>query len=312
MSSISAPISAPWGPASKLLIGGPAFLYVAAFGVASVLLEIFMRYSRYVSVLKWLSLSLLAYAATAFIVDVPWSTVALRTVLPHIVWKTDYFITVVAVFGTTISPYLFFWQAETEVEDQQERPGAEPLAEAPDQAREEIRRIEIDTYFGMGISNLVALFIVVTTAATLNVHGITDIQTSADAAKALRPLAGDFAFVIFAAGIIGTGLLALPVLAGSAAYALGEALAWPVGLARQWYQARAFYATIAVATALGVVMNYLPIDPMKMLFWSAVINGVAAVPIMAMMMLIGTRRESNGPLHLAAGAALAGLACDMR
>ena len=231
------------GAGVKLLIGGPALLYVAAFGVASVLLEIFMRYSRYVSVLKWLSLSLLAYAATAFIVDVPWSTVALHTFVPHIVWKTDYFVTVVAVFGTTISPYLFFWQAETEVEDQQERPGAEPLTDAPEQAREEIRRIEIDTYFGMGISNLVALFIVVTTAATLNVHGITDIQTSADAAKALRPLAGDFAFVIFAAGIIGTGLLALPVLAGSAAYALGEALAWPVGLARQWYQARAFYAT---------------------------------------------------------------------
>ncbi|HYV87517.1 MAG TPA: divalent metal cation transporter [Candidatus Polarisedimenticolia bacterium] len=286
------------GAGVKLLVGGPAFVYIAAFGVASVLLEVFMRYSRYVSVLKWLSLSLLAYAATAFIVHVPWSTVALNTFLPHIVWKPDYFITIVAVFGTTISPYLFFWQAETEVEDQQDKPGAEPLTEAPEQAREEIRRIEIDTYFGMGISNLVALFIVVTTAATLNVHGITDIQTSADAAKALRPLAGDFAFAIFAAGIIGTGLLALPVLAGSAAYALGEALAWPVGLARLWFQARAFYATIAIATAIGVVMNYLPIDPMKMLFWSAVINGVAAVPIMAMMMLLGTRTKVMGRFTL--------------
>jgi len=286
------------GAGVKLLVGGPAFVYIAAFGVASVLLEVFMRYSRYVSVLKWLSLSLLAYAATAFIVHVPWSTVALNTFLPHIVWKPDYFITIVAVFGTTISPYLFFWQAETEVEDQQDKPGAEPLTEAPEQAREEIRLIEIDTYFGMGISNLVALFIVVTTAATLNVHGITDIQTSADAAKALRPLAGDFAFAIFAAGIIGTGLLALPVLAGSAAYALGEALAWPVGLARLWFQARAFYATIAIATAIGVVMNYLPIDPMKMLFWSAVINGVAAVPIMAMMMLLGTRTKVMGRFTL--------------
>jgi NRAMP (natural resistance-associated macrophage protein)-like metal ion transporter len=286
------------GAGVKLLIGGPAFLYVAAFGIASVLLEIFMRYSRYVSVLKWLSLSLLAYAVTAFIVHVPWSTVLLRTFVPQIVWKADYFVTVVAVFGTTISPYLFFWQAETEVEDQQEKPGAEPLTEAPEQAREEIRRIEIDTYFGMGISNLVALFIVVTTAATLNAHGITDIQTSADAAKALRPLAGDFAFVLFAAGIIGTGLLALPVLAGSAAYALGEALNWPVGLARQWYQARAFYGTIAIATALGVAMNYLPIDPMKTLFWSAVINGVTAVPIMAMMMVIATRPKVMGRFTL--------------
>ncbi len=286
------------GAGVKLLIGGPAMVYVALFGVASVLLEIFMRYSRYVSVLKWLSLSLLAYAATAFVVGVPWSKVALYTFIPHITWTPDYFVTVVAVFGTTISPYLFFWQAETEVEDQQEKPGAEPLSQAPEQADGEIRRIEIDTYFGMGISNLVALFIVVTTAATLNLHGITDIKTSAEAAEALRPLAGDFAFEMFAAGVIGTGLLALPVLAGSAAYALGEALAWPVGLARLWYQARAFYGTIAVATAVGVAMNYLPIDPMKALFWSAVINGVAAVPIMAIMMLIATQKKIMGKFTL--------------
>jgi NRAMP (natural resistance-associated macrophage protein)-like metal ion transporter len=286
------------GAAIKLLIGGPAFVYVALFGAASLLLEIFMRYSRYVAVLKWLSLSLLAYAATAFIVNVSWGKVALYTFIPHIDWSSDYLVTVVAVFGTTISPYLFFWQAETEVEDQQERPGAEPLTWAPDQAAEEMRRIEIDTYIGMGASNLVALFIVVTAAATLNLHGITDIRTSADAAQALRPLAGAFAFTVFAAGIIGTGLLALPVLAGSAAYALGEALNWPVGLARLWYQARAFYGTIAVATALGVVMNYLPIDPMKALFWSAVINGVAAVPIMAIMMLIATRCDVMGRFTL--------------
>jgi NRAMP (natural resistance-associated macrophage protein)-like metal ion transporter len=286
------------GAGVKLLAGGPALVYVAAFGLGSVLLEVFMRYSRYVAVLKWLTLSLLAYGITAFIVEVPWGQVALNTVIPHIAWNSDYFITVVAVFGTTISPYLFFWQAETEVEDQQEEPGAEPLTEAPDQASTEIRRIEIDTYFGMGISNLVALFIVVTTAATLHVHGITDIKTSADAAEALRPLAGDFAFAVFAAGIIGMGLLALPVLAGSAAYALGEALEWPVGLARLWYQARAFYATIAVATAVGVAMNYLPIDPMKALFWSAVLNGVAAVPIMAIMMLIATRKDVMGSFTL--------------
>jgi NRAMP (natural resistance-associated macrophage protein)-like metal ion transporter len=286
------------GAAVKLLAGGPAQVYVAAFGLGSVLLEVFMRYSRYVAVLKWLSLSLLAYAATAFIVHVPWPKVAVDLFVPHITWQSSYFITVVAVFGTTISPYLFFWQAEEEVEDQQEKPGAEPLKQAPEQAPRELRRIQIDTYIGMAISNLVALFIVVTTAATLNVHGITDIQTSAQAAEALRPLAGDFAFAIFAAGIIGTGLLALPVLAGSAAYALGEAMNWPVGLARQWYQARAFYATIAVATAIGVAMNYLPIDPMRALFWSAVINGVAAVPIMAVMMLIATREKAMGSFTL--------------
>jgi NRAMP (natural resistance-associated macrophage protein)-like metal ion transporter len=286
------------GAAVKLLAGGPALLYVAAFGVATVLLEIFMRYSRYVAVLKWLSLSLLAYVATAFIVKLSWSEVALGAFIPRLIWSHDYIVTIVAVLGTTISPYLFFWQAESEVEETQETPGAEPLKKAPEQALPEIRRIEIDTYIGMAFSNLVALFILVTTAATLHAHGITDIQTSADAAKALKPLAGDFAFALFACGIIGTGLLALPVLAGSAAYALGEALRWPVGLARLWYQARAFYGTIAVATAIGTVMNFLPIDPIKALFWSAVINGVVAVPIMVIMMLVATRRQVMGDFVL--------------
>jgi NRAMP (natural resistance-associated macrophage protein)-like metal ion transporter len=286
------------GAAVKLLVGGPSLLYVAAFGLGTVLLEVFMRYSRYVSVLKWLSLSLLAYVATAFIVDLPWGKVALGVFVPHLTWSRDYLVTIVAVLGTTISPYLFFWQAESEVEDTQEAPEAEPLKQAPEQAPKEIRRMEIDTYLGMGVSNLVALFIVVTTAATLNAHGVTNIQTSSDAAEALRPLAGKFAFILFAAGIIGTGLLALPVLAGSAAYALGETLGWPVGLARQWYQARAFYGTIAVATLIGTVMNFLPIDPIKALFWSAVINGVVAVPIMAIMMLIATRKRVMGEFQL--------------
>jgi NRAMP (natural resistance-associated macrophage protein)-like metal ion transporter len=286
------------GAAVKLLAGGPPLLYVAAFGIATVLLEIFMRYSRYVAVLKWLSLSLLAYVATAFIVKLSWSEVARGAFIPRLIWSHDYIVTIVAVLGTTISPYLFFWQAESEVEETQETPGAEPLKKAPEQALPEIRRIEIDTYIGMAFSNLVALFIVVTTAATLHAHGTTDIQTSADAAKALKPLAGDFAFALFACGIIGTGLLALPVLAGSAAYALGEALRWPVGLARLWYQARAFYGTIAVATAIGTFMNFLPIDPIKALFWSAVINGIVAVPIMVIMMLVATRRQVMGEFVL--------------
>ena len=286
------------GAAVRLLAGGPALLYAAAFGIATVLLEIFMRYSRYVAVLKWLSLSLLAYVATAFIVKLSWSEVVLGAFIPRLIWSHDYIVTIVAVLGTTISPYLFFWQAESEVEETQETPGAEPLKKAPEQALPEIRRIEIDTYIGMAFSNLVALFIVVTTAATLHAHGMTDIQTSADAAKALKPLAGDFAFALFACGIIGTGLLALPVLAGSAAYALGEALRWPVGLARLWYQARAFYGTIAVATAIGTGMNFLPIDPIKALFWSAVINGVVAVPIMVIMMLVATRRQVMGEFVL--------------
>jgi NRAMP (natural resistance-associated macrophage protein)-like metal ion transporter len=277
--------------ALKLLIGGPMLLFVAGFAIVSVLLEVFVRYSRYVSVLKWLTLSLFAYVATAFVVGLPWGTVARDLVLPHITLSGAYFTVVVAVFGTTISPYLFFWQAGEEVEDEIENPLAKPLTKAPEQAPSELRRIKLDTYIGMALSNLIALFIVLTTAATLHAHGQTDIQTSSQAAAALRPIAGRFAFTVFAMGIIGTGLLALPVLAGSAAYALGEALGWPVGLAREPMRAKAFNATIAVATLIGAGLNFTSIDPIKALFWSAVINGVAAVPIMVMLMLLACRRS---------------------
>ena len=194
--------------ALKLLIGGPQLVYVAAFAVISALLEIFVRYSRYVSVLKWLTLSLFAYVATVFVVQVPWSEVGYALIAPPLSFKTDYIVAVVAVLGTTISPYLFFWQAGTEVEDEREKPEARPLIEAPAAAPAELHRIRIDTYLGMALSNLIALFIVITTAATLNAHGVTDIQTSSQAAEALRPIAGEFAFAVFAAGIVGTGLLA--------------------------------------------------------------------------------------------------------
>jgi Mn2+/Fe2+ NRAMP family transporter len=271
---------------------------VAVFAVATGLLEIFLRYSRYVSVLKWLTLSLFAYVGTVFVVGVPWRTVAWQMVVPHVTLSADYVTVVVAMFGTTISPYLFFWQASEEVEDVAERPEAKPLLDAPRQARDEMRRIRIDTYIGMGLSNLVALFIVLTAAATLHAHGHTDIQTSSQAAEALRPLAGRFAFTIFALGIIGTGLLALPVLAGSAAFALGEALQWPVGLARRPLKAKAFYATIAAATVIGALLNFSSLDPVKTLFWSAVLNGVVAVPVMVMMLLMAARREIMGPFTI--------------
>ncbi len=221
----------------KLLIGGPALVYVGLFALLTVLLEVFVRYSRYVSVLKWLTLSLFAYVATVFVVHVPLSQVA-EQLVPHLAVNKNYVVAIVAVFGTTISPYLFFWQAEEEVEDQMERPGALPLKSAPEQAPKELNRIRLDTYVGMAFSNLVALAIVLTAAATLHAHGKTDIATSAQAAEALRPIAGPFAFWVFALGIIGTGLLALPVLAGSAAYALGEAFRWPVGLARRPLKAK--------------------------------------------------------------------------
>lgn len=286
------------GEALKLLVDGPALFYVAAFGAVTVLLEVFVRYARYVSVLKWLTLSLFAYVATLFVVHVPWPTVAGQMLWPRISFDGAYLTVVVAVFGTTISPYLFFWQAEEEVEEQQEAPGDEPLRDAPRQAERQLGRIRLDTYVGMAFSNLVALSIVITTAATLHANGHTNIETAAQAAEALRPIAGRFAFTIFALGIIGTGFLALPVLAGSAAYALGEALRWPVGLARRPLRAKAFYGTIAIATAIGVVLNASPIDPIKALFWSAVINGVVAVPIMAMMMLMAVRSSIMGEFVL--------------
>jgi NRAMP (natural resistance-associated macrophage protein)-like metal ion transporter len=285
------------GAALKLLIGGPQLLYILFFAVISVVLEVFARYSRYVSILKWLSLSLFAYVATVLIVHVAWRDV-LAGLVPHITLDGKYITMVVAILGTTISPYLFFWQANVEVEDEQENPVSKPLKDAPEQAPMEMERIRIDTYIGMGFSNVVALFIIIATAATLHAHGVTDIQSSSQAAEALRPIAGKFAFWIFALGIIGTGMLALPVLAGSAAYAVGEVFDWPVGLAQQPMRAKAFYATIAGATAIGGLLNFTPLDPIKALFWSAVINGVVAVPVMIMIMLMAAKPAIMGQFVL--------------
>jgi NRAMP (natural resistance-associated macrophage protein)-like metal ion transporter len=271
--------------------GGPWLIYVAAFTALVVLLEIFVRYDRYVAALKWLTLALLAYPAVAVVVRIPWSQVAYRLAVPNVSFSPSYLTVVVAILGTTISPYLFFWQAEEEVEEVKETPGKAPLARAPQQARREFGRIRVDTYLGMALSNLVALFIMITTAATLGAHGVTDIQTSSQAALALRPIAGQFAFVVFALGIIGCGLLAVPVLAGSAAFALGEVAGFHVGLARRPRRAKVFYAAIAASAVLGALLNFAHVDPIKALFWSAVINGVAAVPIMAMIMRLGSQAQ---------------------
>jgi NRAMP (natural resistance-associated macrophage protein)-like metal ion transporter len=284
--------------AVHLLVAGPMPVYIIAFAILSTLLEVFVRYSRYANLLRWLTLSLFAYVATVFVVGVPWLTVARDLVLPDIKVSGDYLTVIVAVFGTTISPYLFFWQAGEEVEDEQEDPAAKPLIEAPRQAPRQMARMQLDTIVGMGFSNIIALFIMLTTAATLHAHGVTDIATSSQAAEALRPIAGRFAFTVFALGIIGTGLLAVPVLAGSAAYAVGEALQWPVGLAKRPGRAPAFYATIAAATLIGALLNFSPLDPIKALFWSAVINGVAAVPIMVMIMLMASRKRVMGQFTL--------------
>jgi len=286
------------GEALRLLVGGPPHLYVVAFAVGCALLEVFARYERYVSILKWTSVSLFAYVATALVVDVPWARVAYHIIVPTLSWSKDYLVAIVAVLGTTITPYCFFWQSSQEAEDERVDPAAHALIEAPEEARSEIGRIRVDTYLGMGFSNLISLFIIITTAATLNAHGITDIQTSAQAAEALRPIAGVFAFALFAAGIIGIGLLAVPVLAGSAAYALGEALDWPTGLARMPLDAKAFYGAIAAATLIGVLINFVDLDPIKALFWAAVINGVVAVPLMVVIMLMAMQKRVMGAFIL--------------
>ena len=282
------------GDATALLIGGPHLLYVIFFGAFCVILQIFMRYKRYVSVLKWLTLALFAYFGTVMVVKVPWAEAARGFFLPTLSWNAAFWTTVVAILGTTISPYLFFWQASQEVEDIKAVAERKPLVDKPRQGDDAINRIRADTYVGMAFSNLVALAIMVTTAATLHAAGTTDIETSTQAAEALKPVAGPFAFTIFTLGIVGTGLLAIPVLAGSAAYALGEARKWPVGLARQPMEAKAFYATIALATMIGGAINFSPINPIKALFWSAVINGIVAVPVMAITMFIGANPKIMG------------------
>jgi Mn2+/Fe2+ NRAMP family transporter len=282
------------GAAIELLVGGPILAYVAGMGILSLVLEVFIPYRRYVSYLKWLTLALLAYPATAMAVHVPWPDVLRATFWPPLSFSHAYLTAVIAVLGTTISPYLFFWQASQEAEDVEIADGAEPLARRPEQAPDELQRISLDTYFGMGVSNVVGFFVIVTTAATLHAHGQLDVQTAADAASALRPLAGPFASAVFALGIVATGLLAVPVLGGSAAYAVGEALRWPVGLERKPLQAKGFYAVLVVATLLGMMMNLFHIDPIRALFWSAVVNGVAAVPILVVLLVLGRNRRIMG------------------
>jgi NRAMP (natural resistance-associated macrophage protein)-like metal ion transporter len=295
--NIAADIAA-MGDAVRLIAGGKPQWYALAFGILSLLLQVFIPYRRYVHILKWLTLALLAYVATVLVVNVPWREALHATFVPRLSWRPEYLTTVVAVFGTTISPYLFFWQAAQEVEELRADPQAEPLKCAPAQAPEQYQRIKLDTVVGMGFSNLVAFFIMLTTAVTLHAHGITDIGTSAQAASALKPIAGEFAFVLFTLGIVGTGLLAIPVLAGSAAYAMAGTFRWKNSLELQFSAARKFYAIIIASTMAGVGIGFLPIDPIEALFWAAVINGVIAVPIMAVMMTLASKPEVMGGLPI--------------
>ena len=290
--NIAADLSA-MGAAVGLLVHGPQHVYVVVLGLFSVILQIFVPYDRYARFLKWSALSLLAYVAVAFIVPVPWGEVAHAIVLPRISLTSDYLTMVVAVLGTTISPYLFFWQASQEVEEMRSSAGQAPLRRVPREAPAQLRRIRIDTWVGMGVSNAVAFFIMLTAAATLHLHHI-DVKTSADAARALEPFAGRFAYVLFALGIVGTGLLALPVLAGSAAYAAAGCFHWRNGLALHLPLAREFYAVIALAIVGGVAITFMHFDPIRALYWSAVINGITAVPIMIVMMLMARSRRVMG------------------
>jgi NRAMP (natural resistance-associated macrophage protein)-like metal ion transporter len=286
------------GDAAGLVLGGPAILYVVVFG-AFCAIGPFMHYARYVALLKWMTLSLFAYVLVLFTTSVQWGDALRGIFVPSIAWTSDYFTTLVAIFGTTISPYLFFWQASQEAEDQRVNRKEKPLVKAPAQASQAFERIRLDTRVGMAFSNLVALAIIIATAATLHQKGITDIQTSAQAAQALRPIAGEFAAVVFA--LVGTGLLAVPVLAGSAAYAVGEARRWTVGLARRPYQAMAFYGVIVIATMAGTLINFSSLNPIKALYWSAVINGIVAVPVMIVMMIMTARKEVMGKFTITGG-----------
>ena len=279
--------------ALRLLVGGSAHLYAVLFGLLCLGLQVFIPYQTYVRGLKWLTLALLAYVGVVFTLRLDWWQIAGELFRPQLRWNHDMLLMVVALFGTTISPYLFFWQAAQEMEDS--RSGAAAV-DTPAQVRQHLRRIKADTLIGMTFSNLIAFFIILSTAATLHAAGVTDIQTSAQAAEALRPLAGEFTFLLFSLGIIGTGLLAVPVLAGSAAYAVAEAAGWrgSLNLRLQRGEGRGFYGVIVAATVGGVILCFTPTDPVKELFWSAVINGVIAVPIMAVMMLLASRTATMG------------------
>jgi len=292
--NIAADLGAMGEALQLVMAGGPQHGHALLFGVLAVLMQLFIPYRHLAPILKWLTLSLFAYVAVLLAVDIPWAKLIAATLVPPLELTRQYLMLLVGVLGTTISPYLFFWQASQEVEEQRATHGDEPLRDSSRGARAHLQRIKIDTWFGMIFSNAIAFAIMVTTAVTLHNAGITDIQTSGQAAQALRPIAGDFAFTLFAAGIIGTGLLAIPVLAGSAAYAVAEAMKWPIGHGLEPLEAKGFYGIITLATLLGASIDFTSIDPIKALLWSAVLNGVIAVPIMAVMMRMAARPDIMG------------------
>jgi Mn2+/Fe2+ NRAMP family transporter len=286
------------GAAVNLLVGGPIPIYCVLFAAVSVLLQVFIPYKKYASVLKWLTLSLFAYVATVFVIQIDWTQALVGTFAPKISMTPSYLQALVAVLGTTISPYLFFWQSSEEVEEMQSIPRQKALKQAPRQGPAHLHRIKVDTYLGMAFSNLISYFIILTVAATLHAHGKTNVDSAAEAAEALRPVAGSFASLLFSLGIVGTGLLAIPVLAGSGAYAIGEALHWRIGLEKKADRAKPFYSVIALSTFVGLLLNFTNINPIRALVWSAIINGVTAAPIMCLMMVMACNRQVMGKFAL--------------
>ena len=286
------------GDAMSLAVGGPPGAYIVAFALLSLLLQVLLPYERYVRLLKWLTLSLLAYVGVGFAAQADWALALRSLVLPEMRWDRESTTMVVAILGTTISPYLFFWQAGQEAEEIRRIDADRPLAVAPEQAKRQFRRLRTDTLVGMGFSNLIAFFMIVATAAALHARGVSDIETTAQAAQALRPVAGDFAFVLFAAGIVGTGFLALPVLAGSAAYAVATLAGVRRGLDRPLQTAKAFYAILGGAMLIGLALSLAGFNPIKALYWSAVINAVISVPIMVAVMVAASHPSIVGTLRL--------------
>jgi NRAMP (natural resistance-associated macrophage protein)-like metal ion transporter len=295
------------GAVMEMLLGGPVVAYTLGFGLICLFLEIFLNYRHYAAILKFTTLSLFAYVAVVLAVHLPWGQALRGVLIPHVEWTTAFATGFVAILGTTISPYLFFWQAAQEIEEEK-RTHSKPLYVAPRKAGPEMARIRQDTLIGMAFSNIVAVFIVWAAAATLHAHGVTTIETAAEAAEALRPVAGRFAFLLFALGIIGTGLLAVPVLAGSAAYAVAEMLGRPASLDSKPLKARLFYGTIACTTLAGALLQSVGVNPVRALYWSAVVNGVLAAPLMALMMLIVTNPRAMGHLTLGRKGAMLGWA----
>ncbi len=289
------------GSAAKLLFGGSEHIFAVCFAIVSIVLQVFVPYRKYSNILKWLTFVLLSYIGVVFFVRIPWGEVIKATLVPTMSWDKIYMATFVALLGTTISPYLFFWQSSQVVEDIRTHKDQNALLEHPEEAPAALRWIRRDTLLGMGFSNLIAFFVILATASTLHVSGITQIETASEAAEALRPLAGSFCSLLFSLGIIGTGLLAVPVLAGSAAFAVGEALQFRTSLEEKPSHAKRFYGVLIFSTLLGMLLIYVGLNPIRALFWSAVINGIISAPIMVVIMLMASRPKIMGAFTISQG-----------